>query len=73
MDQIKEYIFALIRSAMIAGGGAFVTSGLVTQDQLTTIISAVLVVAGVVWSLVAKNIAANKLKDAIATPAGKAS
>lgn len=52
-----SYINGLIRHGLTTFGGAFVTQGYLTGDELTTIVAGVATAAGVAWSLLSKKLA----------------
>lgn len=58
MDTLSNSAAGLIRHGLTTAGGGLVTQGLVTNDQLQTAIGALLTLAGVVWSVGEKIIAA---------------
>lgn len=64
---------SLLRSVLIAGGGWLVQKGLIDHATLTDAVGAILVVAPAAWGIFQKIEANQKLKAAIAAPAGKAS
>lgn len=53
---MKEAIFGVIRHAVTTAGGAIVANGLVTSAQLETLAGALVIVAGVIWSIVEKKL-----------------
>lgn len=50
----KDSILGLIRHILTFGGGFFVGEGLATTDELTTAVSAIVTLVGVVWSVIDK-------------------
>lgn len=64
---------SLARSALITLGGVLVTKGYIDQAALTDVVGAILVIGPAIWGILQKVEANEKLKAAIAAPAGKAS
>ena len=67
-----DFVMGLVRHGLTLGGGAIITSGYATQDDVTAAIGAITALVGVVWSAVSKHLAKEKLDKAIKAPAGKA-
>ena len=44
----------VVRHLLTAGGGALVTTGVVSDGQLELVIGAIITLAGVIWSALAK-------------------
>ena len=44
----------IVRHLLTAGGGALVTKGVIGQGELETAIGAIIAIAGVIWSALAK-------------------
>ena len=44
----------IVRHLLTAGGGALVTKGIVSQGDLEMVIGAIIAIAGVIWSALAK-------------------
>ena len=44
----------IIRHILTAAGGALVTKGMIAQTELELVVGAVIAIAGVVWSAIAK-------------------
>jgi len=44
----------VVRHLLTAGGGALVTKGVVSDGQLELVIGAIITIAGVIWSALAK-------------------
>ena len=57
---MNEYITSLVRHILTTVGGSLVTKGVITAVAFDQIVGAVIVIAGVVWSVVAKSVL-NKL------------
>lgn len=51
---MKEIVIGLIRHVATFGGGFGVSAGVATSDEITTAVSAVVTLAGIVWSIVEK-------------------
>ena len=51
MHLTLEFILGLVRHLMTFGGGALVTDGYVTADDLNTAIGAVCSLIGIAWSM----------------------
>ena len=47
-------IWGLLRHLLTTGGGVLVADGYVTNDELTTVVGAIGIVGGVIWSLIQK-------------------
>ena len=69
---LVEYVLAILRNALMAFGATLVTKGAMTATQSEAIVGGILAGIALIWSLVAKKIAAKKLQKAIDAPAGKA-
>jgi hypothetical protein len=63
-NSVVQVLLSAFRAVLMAVGAGLVTDGLVTNDQLTTIVSGVVTAAAVIWSLVASHNKASALKDA---------
>lgn len=50
----KDSILGFIRHILTFGGGFFVGEGFATTDELTTAVSAIVTLVGVVWSVIDK-------------------
>lgn len=50
------YINGLIRHGLTTFGGAYVAEGIITGDEVTTVISAVVILVGVALSVLAKKL-----------------
>lgn len=50
----KEVILGFIRHALTFAGGFATSNGLVTADDLTAAVGAVVTLAGIIWSAVQK-------------------
>lgn len=48
---LKEQVLGILRHILTSAGGAAVASGVVTQDQATSIIGGVVALVGVAWSI----------------------
>lgn len=46
----KKIAFGQLRHLITTFGGAFVQGGMITQDELTTITGAIMILAGLAWS-----------------------
>jgi hypothetical protein len=51
----KEQVLGIARHILTAVGGVFVSKGTVDGSELEVIVGAVVALAGVIWSVVAKN------------------
>lgn len=51
---MKDIILGIIRHVATFGGGAGVTAGVTTNDEVTTGVSALVTLIGIVWSIVEK-------------------
>lgn len=49
----REQILGIVRHVLNTVGASFVTKGMITGDQLTTVISGIVVVVSVAWSVLA--------------------
>jgi len=56
--ELQTAVGAVVRTLVASAGGSFVANGLITQDQLTTLSGAAVVVVVLVWSLIQKKLAA---------------
>lgn len=56
MYDSKEQVMGIVRHILTAGGGYFAASGVVAQDEVTTIVSGLIALVGVIWSVVAKKV-----------------
>lgn len=56
MYNTKEQMMGIIRHVLTAGGGYFTATGLVAQDEVTTIVSGLVGLVGLIWSIVAKRV-----------------
>jgi hypothetical protein len=50
----KESILGIVRHILTFGGGFMTQNGLATQDEVTTGVSAVVTLVGVIWSILSK-------------------
>lgn len=50
----KETILGFVRHILTFAGGLGVSEGIITADELTTAVSAVITLAGVIWSAIDK-------------------
>jgi len=70
---MNEYITSLVRHALTSVGGSLVAKGLITATAFDQVAGAVIVLAGVVWSVVSKAVLSKlhleQLVSAINTPA----
>ena len=57
---MKETILGIIRHILTFGGGIAVTDGYATADEVTAGVGAAATLIGVIWSIVAKYLAAKK-------------
>lgn len=57
---MTEIVFSLLRHGLTTAGGTLVSKGLMTSDDVSTTVGAVVTLAGVVWSVVSKVLAARK-------------
>lgn len=62
----RDDILAILRHVLTTAGGALVTDGLISASQLQDGVGAVIVLAGIAWSLV------NKMQHRRALAAAKA-
>lgn len=47
----KKIILGVIRHTLTTSGGSGVTAGLLSGDELTTLVSSVVTVVGILWSM----------------------
>lgn len=57
---MNEIVFSLLRHGLTAFGGTLVSKGMMTSDDVSTTVGAVVTLAGVVWSVVSKVLASKK-------------
>ena len=50
----SESLWGIVRHILTTVGGALVTSGYVSEAQLETLVGAVVILAGVAWSVIQK-------------------
>jgi hypothetical protein len=50
----KESILGIVRHILTFGGGFMTQNGMATQDDITTGVSAVVTLVGVIWSILSK-------------------
>tara|TARA_R100001510_G_scaffold14525_3_gene11835 strand:- start:7024 stop:7188 length:165 start_codon:yes stop_codon:yes gene_type:complete len=50
----KDSILGIVRHILTFGGGFMTQNGLATQDEVTTGVSAVVTLVGVIWSILSK-------------------
>ena len=53
---MNDYIASLVRHGLTAVGGSLVAKGLITATVFDQAVGAVVVLAGIVWSLVSKTV-----------------
>jgi hypothetical protein len=53
---MNEYFTSLVRHGLTSVGGSLVAKGILTATAFDEIVGAVIVIAGVVWSVVAKSV-----------------
>lgn len=51
---MKEAIFGIIRHILTTAGGVAVSAGFVTESEAQTLVGAIVIVVGFVWSLIDK-------------------
>ncbi len=51
----KEQIFGVIRHSLTFIGGLLVMKGIIDDSNLETLISGILTITGIIWSVVEKN------------------
>ena len=51
---MNDITSSLARHALTTAGGTLVSKGLMTTDDLSTAVGAVLTLAGIVWSIISK-------------------
>lgn len=51
---MNEIISSLARHTLTTAGGTLVSKGLITSDDLSSAVGAVLTLIGIVWSIVSK-------------------
>lgn len=56
MYDTKEQVMGIARHVLTAGGGYFAASGVVAHDEVTTIVSGLVALVGLIWSVVAKKV-----------------
>lgn len=56
MYDTKEQVMGIARHVLTAGGGYFAATGVVAQDEVTTIVSGLVALVGLIWSVVAKKV-----------------
>lgn len=70
---MKDYITSLIRHGLTAVGGSLVTKGVITSSMFDEVVGALVVIAGILWSIVSKMVLTQlhleKLVEAINSPA----
>ena len=55
MEKTKDTVLnGFLRHVLTAGGGALVTRGVVTSGELEMVVGAIITLAGVIWSAMAK-------------------
>ena len=55
MEKTKDTVLnGILRHVLTAGGGALVTRGVVTSGELEMVVGAIINIAGVIWSAMAK-------------------
>jgi len=55
MEKTKDTVLnGILRHVLTAGGGALVTRGVVTSGELEMVVGAIITLAGVIWSAMAK-------------------
>lgn len=55
MEKTKDTVLnGILRHVLTAGGGALVTRGVVTSGELEMVVGAIITIAGVIWSAMAK-------------------
>ena len=69
---IPDFLMSLLRMGLTAGATLLTSKGVITSDQQSTVIGFGLLVAAAAWSYLSKRLAAKKLADAVAAPAGLA-
>lgn len=52
----QEQVMGIVRHVLTAGGGYFAATGIVAQDEVTTIVSGLVGLVGLIWSVVAKRV-----------------
>ena len=62
----KEQIQSLVRSLLVSVGGSLVAKGVITSDQLSNVVGAIMVILPVIWSVWQKRESA-KLDKAVDT------
>lgn len=69
---MNDYIASLVRHGLTAVGGSLVAKGLITATVFDEVVGAVVVIAGVVWSVVSKTVLQKlhleEVAKALATP-----
>ena len=50
----KDSILGIVRHILTFGGGFMTQNGMATQDDITTGVSAVVTLVGVIWSILSK-------------------
>lgn len=50
----QETILGIVRHVLTFLGGFLITKGLATSDEITTGIAALITLAGLIWSIIAK-------------------
>ncbi len=53
---MKDAVLGIVRHIITTSGGALVTTGYVTQNDLTIIAGAGSVIVGIIWSIVEKRL-----------------
>ena len=55
MEKTKDTVLnGILRHVLTAGGGALVTLAVVTSGELQIVVGAIITIAGVIWSAMAK-------------------
>lgn len=69
---MNEYITSLVRHSLTTVGGSLIAKGLITSASFDQVVGAVVVIAGIVWSVVSKNVLQKlhleEVAKALATP-----
>lgn len=51
---MKDSVLGVVRHILTTAGGYFVSSGLVTADDITAAVGAIVTLVGVTWSVIEK-------------------
>jgi len=64
---MKDYLSSLVRHGLTTVGGSLVTKGILTSAAFDEVVGAVIVIAGVIWSVASKSILKKLHLEEVAT------